>query len=494
MTQGPKRLRDDPSAKAFLADDTSFEPPARAKDMVWASLGGLLGPGIPSPPTDPSAGMGGSADAGGGAASSAAQGAGGAKGAAGAAKAASAAKAAELAGAGKAAEAVGAAKGAAGATSSLGAAKGAAGAAGAAGAVKGAASVTGAVNAAGVAGAAKASTVAAAAATKALVLKVTLVGALTSGAVGVALWPESPRSTPSVVDVSSLSAPSSSIVGSRPTGPSGVATSARAKVAEEPEAEASEPSVGEEATAKHEEGVPAGAPGQEKVEARAKGGAIALGSPGEGRGAAETSPRVERSTSATVSGMGAAPKDALPPVARRAADETLRPGGAQASVAKVGEGASRDGSAPEVASAGPAEGAAKGAASAEVPVAPPVASASAAPASSSPPVLAADLREESVLVRQARARLREGDGRGALGLLEAMNQRFGAGGLGQERGLLAVEALVATGQRERAVVRAEGMLRDHPASPYADRLRRIVESSRRDANGERVRTPTEKRH
>ncbi|HEU4535599.1 MAG TPA: hypothetical protein VFS00_15835 [Polyangiaceae bacterium] len=97
------------------------------------------------------------------------------------------------------------------------------------------------------------------------------------------------------------------------------------------------------------------------------------------------------------------------------------------------------------------------------------------------------------MVRQARATLRAGDGRGALALLEAAGRRFGRGGLGQERELLAVEALVATGQRGRAVERAEALLRAHPASPYADRLRRLVEISRRDENAAPARTPTERR-
>jgi outer membrane protein assembly factor BamD (BamD/ComL family) len=93
------------------------------------------------------------------------------------------------------------------------------------------------------------------------------------------------------------------------------------------------------------------------------------------------------------------------------------------------------------------------------------------------------LREESELVRQARAKLREGDGAGALRVLEGLDRRFGPGGLGEERAVLAVEALAAIGQGPRAAARAEAVLREHPASPYAERLRRVIERARRGSRG-----------
>lgn len=62
----------------------------------------------------------------------------------------------------------------------------------------------------------------------------------------------------------------------------------------------------------------------------------------------------------------------------------------------------------------------------------------------------------------------------ALSLLREHERRYPEGSLQQEREVIAVTALVAVGQRDRARDRADSFARQHPDSTYLPRLRRII--------------------
>lgn len=85
------------------------------------------------------------------------------------------------------------------------------------------------------------------------------------------------------------------------------------------------------------------------------------------------------------------------------------------------------------------------------------------------------LREESEMLRQARAALRGGDTGGAMRLLEQARQKFPGGVLGQEREALAIETLAKSGARDVASARAAAFIQAHPQSPHAARLQVYVQ-------------------
>lgn len=108
--------------------------------------------------------------------------------------------------------------------------------------------------------------------------------------------------------------------------------------------------------------------------------------------------------------------------------------------------------------------------------------ASAEPAASAPAPLPGSaeeresrLREESEMLRQARAALRGGDTGGAMRLLEQARQKFPGGVLGQEREALAIETLAKSGARDVASARAAAFIQAHPQSPHAARLQVYVQ-------------------
>jgi len=108
----------------------------------------------------------------------------------------------------------------------------------------------------------------------------------------------------------------------------------------------------------------------------------------------------------------------------------------------------------------------------------PSAAASAASAGATPrraPGLAAsNLDAESALLRRAREKLESGDAKAALDDVALLAARFPRGELAQEREVLAIQALLALGQRPAAATRATDFLRLHPNSPYADSLRQTL--------------------
>jgi outer membrane protein assembly factor BamD (BamD/ComL family) len=79
-------------------------------------------------------------------------------------------------------------------------------------------------------------------------------------------------------------------------------------------------------------------------------------------------------------------------------------------------------------------------------------------------------REEFELTNQARALLQSGNATGALRVLADAVQRFPGGVLGQEREVITIEALAASGQTGVARQRAADFLQSHPGSVHAARL------------------------
>jgi hypothetical protein len=110
--------------------------------------------------------------------------------------------------------------------------------------------------------------------------------------------------------------------------------------------------------------------------------------------------------------------------------------------------------------------------------APTPAPAESAPASTAASEALERAREEARLVREADQALRRGDAGGALRTLEELRQRFPGGVLGQEREVLTIEALSRSGQGAQASARAEVFLARNPASPFAGRVRPLVQNKK----------------
>ncbi len=84
------------------------------------------------------------------------------------------------------------------------------------------------------------------------------------------------------------------------------------------------------------------------------------------------------------------------------------------------------------------------------------------------------LREESALIARARDALHGGDPSGALAILDTARTRFPNGVLGQERQVLGIEALAASGDRDGAARQARSFLQKYPKSPLASRVRAFL--------------------
>ncbi|MFO0613870.1 MAG: hypothetical protein U0414_14860 [Polyangiaceae bacterium] len=106
-------------------------------------------------------------------------------------------------------------------------------------------------------------------------------------------------------------------------------------------------------------------------------------------------------------------------------------------------------------------------------VAPP---AVAAPPPSASALAAADpapgaIASEPAGVTEVRSKLRSGDAAGALALLSAMQKQFGGGHMSEDRAVLTIEALAASGNTSAARTNADAFLAAHPSSPFASRVR-----------------------
>jgi hypothetical protein len=98
------------------------------------------------------------------------------------------------------------------------------------------------------------------------------------------------------------------------------------------------------------------------------------------------------------------------------------------------------------------------------------------PASSPAPAPEAELQ----LLLRSRSLLRRDPG-GALALVEQHAASYPDGVFAQEREVLWVEALLKRRARAAAFQRAERFVAHHPSSPYAVRLRALIEQAPQDA-------------
>jgi len=91
------------------------------------------------------------------------------------------------------------------------------------------------------------------------------------------------------------------------------------------------------------------------------------------------------------------------------------------------------------------------------------------------PSAGSTLAEEGKLLGKARQLVQLGRTREALELLESSAQRYPRSVLSQEREVLTIEALAASGASAVAKQRARRFLDRYPASPYVERLQRFAE-------------------
>jgi hypothetical protein len=96
---------------------------------------------------------------------------------------------------------------------------------------------------------------------------------------------------------------------------------------------------------------------------------------------------------------------------------------------------------------------------------------------SAPVATASSLPEEVRSLDAARSALAEGDARGALALLRRYDARFGTGALSPEARVLEVKALLAAGERTRAVATANRIIELDPKSPHAEAVRTLLARS-----------------
>jgi len=85
------------------------------------------------------------------------------------------------------------------------------------------------------------------------------------------------------------------------------------------------------------------------------------------------------------------------------------------------------------------------------------------------------LGAESALLTEARAELRRGDVTAAQATLARMQAAFPNGVLGQEREVLAIEVLAASGKTDAARRRARAFIEAHPESPHSTTLGHLLD-------------------
>ncbi len=107
----------------------------------------------------------------------------------------------------------------------------------------------------------------------------------------------------------------------------------------------------------------------------------------------------------------------------------------------------------------------------------PAPSSTARPAPTAAPA-ADDFRDELALVERVRTQLSSGDNVGCLRSIDQYGQRFHDGAFVPEVEVMRVEALAASGDRERARAFGGKFLTEHPTSPYAGRVRSVLEKSK----------------
>jgi hypothetical protein len=85
------------------------------------------------------------------------------------------------------------------------------------------------------------------------------------------------------------------------------------------------------------------------------------------------------------------------------------------------------------------------------------------------------LGAESAMLTEARAELRRGDAGAAQATLGRMQASYPNGVLGQEREVLAIEVLAASGKTDAARRRARAFIEAHPESPHSTKLGRLLD-------------------
>ncbi|MDB5216106.1 MAG: hypothetical protein JWO86_4033 [Myxococcaceae bacterium] len=85
---------------------------------------------------------------------------------------------------------------------------------------------------------------------------------------------------------------------------------------------------------------------------------------------------------------------------------------------------------------------------------------------------------ELALTSEARAALERGDVLACLSAVDRYQRTFRSGVFAQEIDVIHIEALAKSGERERAHASAERFLATNPTSPYADRVRSVLENTK----------------
>jgi hypothetical protein len=86
--------------------------------------------------------------------------------------------------------------------------------------------------------------------------------------------------------------------------------------------------------------------------------------------------------------------------------------------------------------------------------------------------------EELALAAKARSALESGDIASCLRAVDEYDVRFRTGTFAQEIDVIRIEALAKSGQSARAFALAERFLAANPRSPYADRVRSVLENTK----------------
>jgi hypothetical protein len=86
--------------------------------------------------------------------------------------------------------------------------------------------------------------------------------------------------------------------------------------------------------------------------------------------------------------------------------------------------------------------------------------------------------EELALTSEARATLERGDVVSCLSAVDRYQRTFRGGVFSQEIEVIRIEALAKSGARERAHASSERFLDANPTSPYADRVRSVLENTK----------------
>jgi hypothetical protein len=89
-----------------------------------------------------------------------------------------------------------------------------------------------------------------------------------------------------------------------------------------------------------------------------------------------------------------------------------------------------------------------------------------------------DFRDELALVERVRTQLSRGETEACLRTIDQYRERFGGGAFVQEVEVMRVEALATSGDKERAQAVGRRFLSQYPGSPYAERVRSVLEKTK----------------